>query len=273
MNCFTVNLPGTKATLNVNLRQSDYEFVEHHARPFVLVIPGGGYCFLSEGESEPIAMAFTTAGYQTAVLNYSVRPDDTLPYLGTTPLLEAAAAVRYIRDHATEWGVDPQKITVCGFSAGGHLTGSLGVFGANEDYIPGASDGKCLPNAMILGYPVITAGPAAHRDSFYHLTGHKEQGPENDRFSLELHVTDQTPPAFIWQPTTDDLVPVENSFLMAEALKAHNIPFDLHLFQSGWHGIKLANRETSCNDPLVSQWLEIALIWMNDTGVGPGYID
>ncbi len=273
MNCFSVKLPGCEASLDLILRQSEYEFVMHHDRPFMLVIPGGGYRFLGINRAETLALAFTTAGYQAGILHYTVEPDPNGAPLGNKPLLEAAAAVRYIREHAEEWGVNLEKITVMGASAGGHLAGALGVFGANPDYIPGAEDGKCLPNAMILNYALISAGEFSYREAFKVLTGRNDICPENDRWSLELHVTEKTPPAFIWTTLADEIVPAENSLLFAEALKEKNVPFDLHLFESGWHGITLGNRETACQDTLLQQWVDIALIWANDTGVGPGYID
>ena len=272
MRCFTVSpLPGTGASMEVCLRDQTYEFVDHSRRPCVLVIPGGGYRFISPREGEPVAMKFIQAGYQACILKYTVRESDSAPPLGDTPMQEAAAAVRYIRDHADEWSIDPQKITVCGFSAGGHLAGCLGVFGSREERIPGASDGKCQPNAMILCYATIASGCKAQSSSFGNLSGHWKICPERDPWSLEKHISKTTCPAFIWHTVADDLVPVENALLMAIALQKKKIPYDLHLFTKGNHGLSIATDETYSHNSHVSAWMPLALQWLNEMGVGPGY--
>lgn len=271
MNCFTVTLPGTNAEMEVMLRAKDYEFVEHHARPCVLVIPGGAYSFVSPREGEPIAIGFLQKGYQACVLQYSVRAQPDAPFLGTLPLRQAAEAVRYIREHAEDWGIDPNKISVCGFSAGGHLAGSLGVFARNAAYLPENSDDLSTPNTMILCYPVITAHEKAHRESIYNLSGTREICAESLRWSLEDHVTKDTCPAFLWQTGEDDCVPVENSMLMARALRQENVPFELHIYSHGPHGMSLASRETGNDHPHVGTWLPLALQWLDERGVGTGY--
>ncbi len=272
MKAFTVSpLPGTSATMDVILRENTYEFVEHAPRPCMLVIPGGGYRMVSPREGEPVALAFVRAGYNACVLHYSVRPDDNCPILGDTPLLEAAAAIRYIRDHAEEWGIDPNRISVCGGSAGGHLAGSIGILGSDSSRVPGAEDGKCRPNAMVLCYPVITGGEKAHHDSLGNLSGHWEACPQRDPWSLEKLVNQNTCPAFIWAPVTDDCVPVENSLLMANALQNAGIMYELHLYSRGWHGICLADKEVGTVEPDVATWLPMCLNWLNAMGVGPGY--
>ena len=271
MNCFSVSLPGFDAKLDVLLREKDYEFVQHHARPCVLVIPGGGYAFVAAREGEPIALGFLQAGFQVCILHYSVRSQDSDPFLGDLPLRQAAAAVRYIRAHAARWGIDPGKITVCGSSAGGHLAGSLGVFAHNAAYLPENSDGLSTPNTMILCYPVITAGEKAHRDSIYNLSGTYEINDASLRWSLEEHVTKDTCPAFLWQTAQDDCVPVENVMLMARALKRENVPFELHIYSKGPHGLSLATPEAGCDEPHVATWLKLALQWLNERGTGTGY--
>ena len=272
MKTFTISaLPGTSASMDVFLREAEYEFMHHDRRPCVLVIPGGGYRFVAPREGEPVALAFVRAGYQACVLHYSVRSTDDHPILGDVPMQEAGAAIRYIRDHADDWGIDPNKITVCGGSAGGHLAGSIGVFGSDPTRIPGAEDGNCQPNAMVLCYPVISSGCKAHSDSFGNLSGHWEVCPERDPWSLEKHISKTTCPAFIWAPVLDDCVPVENSLLMATAMQEKGILYELHLYSKGWHGICLADGEVGAPVPEVATWFPMCLNWLNGIGVGPGY--
>lgn len=271
MNCFSVTLPGFEAGMDVLLREKDYEFVEHHTRPCVLVIPGGGYSFLAAREGEPIAIGFLQAGYQVCILRYSVRAQEGEPFLDNLPLRQAAAAVRYIRTQAEAWGIDPKKIIVCGSSAGGHLAGSLGVFAHNAAYLPENTDGLSTPAAMILCYPVITAREKAHRDSIYNLCGTREICEESLRWSLEEHVTKDTCPAFLWQTAQDDCVPVENVMLMARALRGADVPFELHIYSHGPHGLSLATPEAGYDHPHVATWLPLALQWLNERGVGTGY--
>lgn len=272
MNCFKVSLPEQDAEMEVILRSREYEFVDHSKRPCVLVLPGGGYSFLAARETEPLAMGFVQAGYQVCILHYSVRENDARSFLGTRPLRETAAAVRCIRDHAQAWGIDPGKITVCGSSAGGHLAASLGVFAGDPDYVPDNGDGRATPNAMILCYPVITAmGTAAHRDSIYNLCGTREVNEKSMRWSLETHVNAHTCPAFLWQTAEDDCVSVENVLCMAQALRKNGVPFELHIYSKGPHGLSLATAETGMAMPHVATWLKLALEWLNERGVGTGY--
>lgn len=272
MQCFTVSpLPGTQVKMDVCLRSKVYEHVDHSRRPCVLIFPGGGYTHLSPREAEPIAVAFVQAGYQACVLHYSVRPSQDAPALGDTPLQEAAAAVRYIREHSEDWGIDPNKITVCGFSAGGHLAGCLGVLGSNEGRIPGASDGKCQPNAMILSYAPAVSELKASSGSFVNTSGYDSVCPERDPWSIEKHIGPSTCPAFIWHTTEDPVVPVENALLLSLALQKAKIPYDLHIYTKGAHGLSLANEHVRRSNPHAATWLSLALQWLNVMGVGPGY--
>lgn len=272
MQCFTVSpLPGTNVKMDVCLRSKTYEFVDHSRRPCVLIFPGGSYRNLSPREAEPIAVAFVQAGYQACVLHYSVRPTNDDPLLGDTPLKEAAAAIRYIREHANEWGIDPNKVTVCGFSAGGHLAGCIGVLGSNEDRIPGAGDGMCQPNAMILSYAPLVSECKASSPSFGNTSGHWEICPERDPWSVDKHVGPNTCPAFIWHTMEDKNVPAENALLLALELQKAQIPYDLHIYTKGEHGLSLANELVRRNNPHAATWLPLALQWLNEMGVGPGY--
>ena len=167
------------------------EIVPDRVRPSVLVIPGGGYEMTSDREAEPIAMQFLAAGYNVFVLRYSVKPS-----VFPVALLEAAEAMKRIRDHAAEWHVDADAIAVIGFSAGGHLAANLAT-SASDDVIAahGYDPDRVRPNGLMLSYPVITSGPLAHRGSFDALLGDRKDDKEAlDAVSIEKHIDAKTPP-------------------------------------------------------------------------------
>ena len=208
-------------------------------RPCVLVIPGGGYRMVSPTEGEIVAKCFFEKGYQTFVGTY------TTNFLGkedlkTQPLRDISRMVRLIRARAEEFHLRPDRLVICGFSAGAHLCGSLCVHWKDvpDPLYPNQSN---RPDGAILSYPVITAGEFAHRDSFNALLGTQPDPEELEYMSLEKQVTSETPPVFLWQTATDELVPVENSYLMAMALKKAGVPFAHHVFPRGIHGLSLAN--------------------------------
>lgn len=259
-------LPDTNAVLQVFLRERAYEYLIHDHRPLVIVIPGGGYEFLADREAEPIALAFLQAGYQVCVLRYTIREDKNAPPLGNAPLIEAAQAVIYAREHAAEWGVDPNRITVCGCSAGGHLAASLGVHW-NNPAVNSLAGSACRPNAMLLCYAVVSAGSKTHGGSFENLTGHAPALPGDALWSMETQVTDDTCPAFIWHTVADDVVPVENALLMAEAMQRHKRPYALHLFTHGGHGLSIGDHEVGRAED-GGAWVSLALKWLDSMGLG-----
>lgn len=233
-------------------------------RPTIVICPGGGYLMCSDREAEPVALAFTSRGFNCFVLRY-----ETAPVKYPAQLLEVSAAFAFIRRNAEEFHVDADKITVCGFSAGGHLAASLGVFW-DEPFIRetlGLKENENKPNAMILGYPVITSGDFANRGSFDALIGEDAPNELIEKMSLEKQVSKKTPPAFIWQTWEDTCVPVENSMLFAKALKENDIPFDLHIFEWGGHGLACSNKTTSALDrlhvPHVEKWIGLCEEWLN----------
>ncbi|MFO7161050.1 MAG: alpha/beta hydrolase [[Clostridium] cellulosi] len=239
------------------------EIDKNSKRISILICPGGSYEFCSFREAEPIALAFNALGYNAFVLNYSVAP---VRY--PQALLEVSASMALIRNKAEIFHADPQKIAVCGFSAGGHLAASLGVFW-NEEFISdtlGIEKCSNKPNAMILGYPVITSGEYTHQGSMNCLLGKNAPKELVEKMSLELQVSENTPPAFIWHTFEDDCVPCENALLFANALRKKNIPFELHIFQNGGHGLSLCNKVTSKFDeqniPHVSNWFQLCHEWL-----------
>lgn len=231
-------------------------------RPAVLICPGGGYNHLSTREAEPIAIQFNAAGFHAFVLNYSVIPCDY-----PQPLLDLARSLCLIRNNAANWFVDPNKIAICGFSAGGHLTASLGVHW-NKPWLQestGISPELTKPNALILSYPVITAGEFAHHGSFQQLLGTEIDQKLLNEVSIEHQVGPQMPPTFIWHTCTDRSVPVENSLILAQRLREAGQNFELHIYPEGPHGLALATPETEKVQPGVESWLSLCLNWLNRT--------
>ncbi len=256
-------LSGTAdATLTTYIIPHEKEMDKITHRPAVVICPGGGYGFCSSREAEPIARRFLAAGFQAFVLNYSIKE---LPF--PAHLLQAATAVATVREHAQEWDIDPHKIVIIGFSAGGHLAGSLGTLW-NRDYVKntlGYQNGEHRPDGMILCYPVITSGEFAHRGSFDNLLLEKKDDADLlQETSLEKQVSQDTVPTFLWHTVTDGAVPVENSLLMATALQQHRIPYEMHLFPEGRHGLSLASFETGGGPAAVTTWPDMVIRWITD---------
>lgn len=208
-------------------------------RPAVLVLPGGGYQHVSPREKEPVALEFLAAGMCAFTLTYSVEPEVVFPQA----LCEACLAVDYIRSHGEEFHIDPSNISVCGFSAGGHLAATVGAFW-NRDFVKDVigEDKNCRPNKLILGYPVISSGEYAHRGSFDNVLGARKDDPNMlELLSLEHQVTEDFPPTFLWHTFTDNAVPVMNSLLLAQALAKSQVLTELHIYPEGVHGLSLGN--------------------------------
>lgn len=232
-------------------------------RPIILICPGGGYCMTSDREAEPVAIQYLSRGYHAAILRYSVNPAEY-----PVALLQLAASVKYLKENAEKYHIDKNKIILQGFSAGGHLAGCLGVLW-NSTELKNAfriATDELKPRAMILSYPVITSGEFAHKDSFVNLLG-KRYEKLKEELSLEKRVNQDTVPTFLWHTTDDELVPVENSLLLFEALKRAGVPVELHIYQHGRHGLSLANYETSEENGNMIQkecqsWIELVFTWL-----------
>lgn len=253
-----------KATLTTYLLENYMEIDQDRTRPMVIICPGGGYRFVSEREAEPIAIQLNAMGVHACILRYTV-----FPAKFPTAITQLAKSVAYVRAHAKEWNVKSDKIVVAGFSAGGHLAASLGTLWQEkflEDIMQMPKE-NYQPNGMILSYPVITSGEFAHRDSFAALLQDRYDEMV-DEMSLEKRVTDLTPPAFIWHTFEDGLVSVENALLLSQALNTKKIPFELHIYPRGGHGLALATEETrhfTDKGPLVSEcqnWITMAGTWV-----------
>ncbi len=239
MKITTVNLtPDGRVNLTAYIQQPSPEMPNRAVRPAMIVLPGGGYGFLSDREAEPIALSYLAAGFQAFVLRYTIGGE----YRFEDALQDVSDAVKLVREQAEEWHLDPEKIAVCGFSAGGHLAAASGTLAEHK------------PNAMILAYPCIL-------ESISRIL--KFRVP-----SLDEAVTADTPPAFIFHTRNDQAVPVENSLRFADALDKAGVPFEMHIFGKGPHGISLANSVTNSGhptlaDPVVEQWMPMSVTWLN----------
>lgn len=225
-----------KISLTAYLMDDSREMPNMKIRPAMLVIPGGGYHMCSDREAEPIAMFFATLGYHTFVLRYTTGEKGELDF--EQPFADAVRAMKYIRGNAEEFGIDPNKIGAIGFSAGGHLASSLGTL----------SDEK--PNALILGYPCIL-------DTIGDVLACKV--PSTDKF-----VTADTPPTFIFSTADDGCVPIENSLAFASSCAAKGVPFEIHIFAHGNHGLSLSTPFVCVdggNDD-VAKWTDLCAQWL-----------
>lgn len=244
------------------------EIDANRKRPMVIICPGGGFGKITNKDAEPVAIRLNTLGFHACVLKYSIKPA-----VFPTQLCQLAKAVGIIRDHADEWNVAADKIIVMGFSAGGHLAACLGVFwnkGVLAEKVAYSKE-QIKPNGMVLGYPVITSGEYSHRGSFQTLLGDRHQEEELlDLLSLEKQVTKDTPPTFLWHTYTDAVVPVENSFLFAKALRENHVSLEMHIYPRGPHALSLGTEETmnkeneSTLQPAVANWIEMAGRWIKE---------
>ena len=262
-----IQLAPTEATLTALCYPPMFDKTKVSPRRAIIVCPGGGYNGLAPREADPIAVQFLAAGFATFILYYSVKENAT----NYQPLKEVALAVKYVREHAEEYNVDPAYVFTCGFSAGGHLAASAGVLWNSpvlDEVLGDAPKGINRPTGMILSYPVITAGKWAHKGSIANLCGTKEfTKEEGDRFSLELHVDETTCPAFIWHTFADNGVPVQNALLMADAMTKARVPFELHIFPEGRHGLSTCTELVGTPLPHNECWMELAIRWVKDLTV------
>lgn len=224
--------------------------------PCVVVFPGGGYHLRAPHEGRPIAEFFNTRGLQAVVVDYRVAPN-RFP----AGLADAQRAIKLVRHHAAEWGIDPNRVVSCGFSAGGHLAASTILY---EDlsltgHTPDETDREeYLPNGAILCYPVITVTPAfGHVGSGRQLLGDAAYETDCGLYDLQKKVTDRTPPVFLWHTSDDDCVDVKNSLVFCEALREHRVKFELHVYPHGHHGLGLGS-----DRPDISAWSGLAADWV-----------
>ena len=216
--------------------------------PCMLVLPGGGYAVVVPPEGELVAKRFNELGYNCFVMTYTTNQLMRAPVMDQA-MRDLSRAIRFVRKNAASYLIDPAKLYVCGFSAAAHVCASVcDYWDEIEDANPLYAGISCRPDAAVLSYPVITSGEFAHKDSFKFLLGEDiyERGDDEalallDRYSLEKHVKPNNPPCFIWQTEEDNLVPVKNSYLYAEALKEAGVKYEHVTFPHGFHGLSIPN--------------------------------
>jgi acetyl esterase/lipase len=225
--------------------------------PAMIIMPGGAYLLRSEqNEGIDIAHWLNSIGISAFVLNYRLERDPA-------PLSDAQRAIQYVRANAERFKVDPKRLGVMGFSAGGHLaaTASNNILAATPDSPDPILHVSSRPTVMVLGYPVISFGQLGHVTSRDMLIGTNPPVALIKHLSAEKNVTADTPPTFIWAAKTDKQVDYRNSQMLADALARHSIPYELHLFPEGQHGSGLAK-----NEQYAAEWPSLCKSWMQKIG-------
>jgi acetyl esterase/lipase len=225
-------------------------------KPCVIICPGGGYRILaSEHEGTDVAKYFNSIGIHALVLKYRIPSDDHQPDKKIAPLQDAQRAVQLVREHAKDWKVDPSKVGIMGFSAGGHLASSLAV---HYDDIKIKENNKISvrPDFQILGYPVISFSKFSHVGSRKNLLGKDSTESMMNYFSNEMHVNSNTPIAFLVHAKDDKVVPIENSFIYVDALKSNGVEAELFVYETGGHGFGMINKTSS------ESWINAMKSWL-----------
>jgi acetyl esterase/lipase len=280
-------------TLTTYVLADSLELLNGQTRPAVLVCPGGAYLSCSDREGEPVALRFAAMGYHAFVLRYStynngkpgmfpmggemlVNPNSVYP----APMRDIGKAILTIRSQSREWLVDPDKIAICGFSAGGHNCGMYSVYWQDpllSDYF-GEKPEAFKPAAAILAYAICDynlmfgeindpfAQQLSDAASIAYMGTTTPTPQLLNTLSPALHVTQNTPPTFLWATAGDALVPVENSTRMATALARAGVPFEIHVFEQGQHGLSLADQSTAGSqldlNVDVEKWIGLADAWL-----------
>lgn len=235
-------------------------------RDAILVLPGGAYCHLASfREGECVACAFASRGVNAFVLSYRLGPKNNYP----CQLIDAVRAMVYIKENAEKYGIDAERVFAVGFSAGGHLLGTLATkYMIGEELLSLPKD-SARPAGTIYSYPVISAY-APHVGSFENLLGKpfsELTKEEKDFHSVDLNVTENTPPAFIWHTAEDNAVPPEGALSLAAAYVSKKVKVEMHLYPYGPHGIALATPHTSNGNvgfvqPRAEEWVDKAVSFM-----------
>ena len=253
MKMIHMNVPDSKeATLEGYILDCEITFGQETKRPAVLVCPGGGYVYCSPREGEPVALAYASKGIHAFVLRYSTKFNAA----GFKPLQEVSWAIGYIREHAQEWNIDPEKIAVCGFSAGGHLALSSGLLAENK------------PNAMILGYPAVQIPNLPGADYLLKVLTGKQTVTDQDSKDLSLvdKITKEAPPVFL-VATAEDYLTSFGALPVVNRYSQLGLPYEAHMFQLGPHcystaDVAAANGSEGLVNDSVAHWLQLSVDWM-----------
>ncbi len=256
MKMIHIDLPGTgKATLEGYILDCELTLGQEKTRPAIVVCPGGGYLYCSPREAEPVALRYAASGFHAFILRYSTGWDAG----DFAPLKEVSWVVGYLREHAAEWNIDPEKIVTCGFSAGGHLALSAGLLAENK------------PNAMILGYPAASAPNLPGANFMLKLLCGRENvtDADADRFDLVAQITKDAPPVFL-AATAEDLLTNYGALPIAQKYTELGKPYELHVFQFGPHGYAMADVTSADGssqvvDEAFAQWHQLSVLWLHRT--------
>lgn len=226
----------------------------------VIVFPGGGYAGLASGhEGRAVAQQFNKIGVTAFVVKYRLPSDSIMVDKTIGPLQDAQRAIQIVRERAAGWGIDPHKVGIIGFSAGGHLASTLATH-YSKAVIDNKENINLRPDFAMLIYPVITFGQYAHVGSRENLIGKNPPQALIDLYSNEKQITSDTPPTFLVQAEDDDVVPVQNSVMFYEGLLRNNVKAEMHLFEEGGHGFGLENPKSP------DHWFDWAENWMLENG-------
>ncbi|RKR81417.1 acetyl esterase/lipase [Mucilaginibacter gracilis] len=227
----------------------------------IIICPGGGYARLSmDNEGVNIAKKFNEIGITAFILKYRLPSDEIMKDKSIGPLQDAQRSIQLIRQRAAEWGINPTKVGIIGFSAGGHLASTAGTHFYNA-VIEQKDTISLRPDFMMLLYPVISFGEMAHKGSMHALLGDNPTPEQIDLYSNEKQVKATTPPTFIVHAEDDKTVPVQNSLMFYYALLANKIPAELHIYPNGGHGFGLNNKTTK------DYWFNSATNWLDANGL------
>lgn len=284
----------TDITLTTYVLDDSPEMLDGKKRPGVLVCPGGGYLGCSDREAEPVALRFAAMGYHAFVLRYSVHNNNETGFippetgdiavnpnsLHPNPVRDIGRAFLIMHEYADSWLLDMEQIAICGFSAGGHNCAMYSVYWNHPMLTEHFDvDARLLrPAAAILGYAFVELNPLFNDNLSAELQMLTQASliaflgttsPSTDlinEVSPVFHVTEHTPPTFLWATAADDIVPAEDSLKMAQVLAQNGIPYELHIFEQGIHGLSLANEATASGQTFIdadaAKWIDLVDVWL-----------
>jgi acetyl esterase/lipase len=228
----------------------------------IIICPGGAYRGLAKHEGEDYARFFGSYGITAFVLKYRLGPD----YGYKEITADAFRAVRFVRANAKKWNINDKAIGIIGSSAGGHLASTVMTHFDSGDSLSGDPIERVSsrPDFGILCYPVISMGPIGHEVSREQFLGKNPSAALVRLYSNELQVTAETPPCFLWHTAEDKTVSVENSLEFARALQRNGVPFDLHIYEKGRHGIGIGDKPPFVN---AHPWTKGLVVWLRVRGV------
>jgi len=264
MKMIHLSVPGYPETsLEGYILDCELTLGQEKKRPAIVVCPGGGYVYCSPREAEPVALRYAAKGFHAFVLRYSVGWEAR----DFAPLKQVSWVIGYLRDHAEEWNIDPEKIVTCGFSAGGHLALAAGLMAEHK------------PNAMILGYPAVTIPNMPGANYMLKLLTGKQEVTDEDAESLNLltRIDKNAPPVFL-AATAEDFLTAWGAMPVAQKYSQLGLGYELHIFQYGPHGYSLAD-ETCADgssqvlDDAFAQWHELSVKWLHKTFGQPQFVD